>query len=108
MPLLTPNSDPAISRALAAAGLAKPENGEDGLYEKHQLSDEDVIMQLASMAHGAGSESLRLRAIELAMKAKKMLSPDANIAGSTFNIIINDPNGPKGINPILIPREVQI
>lgn len=107
MPVLTNN--PEINKALVAAGLTKAaDDSEIDLYEKHELSDEDVIMKLSSMASGAGSEALRLRALELAMKAKKMLTNDLGVSSTNINIIIQDPNGPKGINPILIPREVQI
>ena len=99
-----------ISKALQSVGLASggPKETSDDIWNSNGLSDDEVIRDLAAFKDNAASEPLRLRALELAMKAKKMLQSDNPVGNVSFQIVINDPGGPQGPNPILIPREVKI
>ena len=107
MPLITPD----ISKVLETVGLGPTSNPDDDLYTKHRLSDDDVIRELREFTDDPGlSPALKLRALELAAKMKKMMTADGNVGQVSFNIVINDPGsgGSTGPNPILIPREVKL
>ena len=106
MPLLTPN----ISEALKSVGIggSSGKDTSDDLWARAGLSDEEVIQDIANFKDNAASEPLRLKALETNMKAKKMLQSDNPVGNVSFQIVINDPGGPQGPNPILIPREVKL
>ena len=99
-----PISNPQIQEALREAGLV-------GVH-KHSLTEqlaaedltvEDAIKLLADIAYTSQEPSLRLRAVETVLKLQGLMKDSAPSA-PVVNFIIQDPEGPRDINPILIPR----
>ena len=105
MPILKPE----IQAALRAAGLA-PQDQNRSLTEELDASGLSVRETLDTvtsiMIHGE-SDHTRLRAAELSLKARGVLK-DAAAPIPSITIVINDPLAPRGINPILIPRELTV
>lgn len=108
MPLLSPN----IQAALHAAGLADSSNSSAPPDIKKQLdrsglSTEEILSQLQQEMTNGETSASRIRAAELGLKAHGFLKETA-IPLPSINIIINDPGSPKGVNPILVPREISV
>lgn len=104
MPILKPE----IQAALRHAGIGKVEGSSVAdMLNEADLSLWDSIQILADIARGSSQEGEKRRAIETAFKLHGVLK-DTAPAPPQVTIIINDPEGPKGINPILLPREVSI
>lgn len=104
MPILKPE----IAKALRAAGLSKDQQDSslDDKLNACGLSLEETLSQLSDIAHAGGNETVRLRALETSLKLSKVLN-DQPSAIPNITIVINDPNRPPGVNPILIPRETK-
>lgn len=119
MPLIQPIVDNPqalanASRALESIGLVPSKTQKKSTdsdlkakLEDNNLGVDDLLSSLSNLAHGADSDSIRIRAIEDAMK----LHPDTRIMDSNkptapvVNIIINDGQNSVSLNPILFPRE---
>jgi hypothetical protein len=120
MPLINQN----IQKILREAGLAQDSQEESKVKTSNKeqtdleikleaagLSLDDVLADLSYIARQGGSEAIRLRALENALKAHGV-NKDQPPAVPTINIIINDSkvtssqNDFDGINPILIPRKM--
>lgn len=120
MPLINQN----IQKILREAGLdssattnetkktsSKEQTDLEIKLEAAGLSLDDVLNDLSYIARQGGSEAIRLRALENALKAHGV-NKDQPPAVPTINIIINDSkvadsqNDFNGINPILIPRKL--
>lgn len=100
-----PTTDPRLQEALREAGLTNDKK--TSLSEKlaaENLTTEDAIQLLADIAYSSTSEtSLKLRAVETVLKLQGLMK-DTAPAAPVVNFIIQDSEGPRGINPILIPR----
>lgn len=102
MPILNPK----IQQILRESGLSG-ESAEESLNEKlnaSSLSLQDDLDRLATIAANGETDSVKLRAIETSLKLKGALK-EAQAQAPIINIVIQDPNAPLGVNPILIPRE---
>lgn len=103
---------PEVQKILRAAGLERPEKADDLYVHQHLnntgLSNERIAEELTSLAINSGSDHLRLRAIETALKVKGALR-DVTPVAPNFTIIIQnsgqDFNRTNGINPIIFPRQ---
>lgn len=96
---------PEIARTLREAGIGEPaEDDIKELFKNHRLSVDDSIGILADIAQNSGNDGLKLRAVDLALKAQQVMR-DQGAMPTQVTFIINDPSS-KGmtINPILIPR----
>lgn len=101
MPILKPE----IQAALREAGLSKDSTSLTEKLDRADLSVDDAIVMLGDIARG-GDTAQRQRALDTILKLHGVLKDVVQVPQVT--IIINDPDGPKGINPILIPREKTI
>jgi hypothetical protein len=102
MPILKPE----IQAALRTSGLLSHENQtlEESLNSSG-LTLDSTLSTISQIQEFSGNESARLRAAELSLKARGFLREQApTIPSITF--IIQDSHAPKGVNPILIPREL--
>jgi hypothetical protein len=105
MPILKPQ----IQAALRASGLldGQEELGASESLKRAGLGLDPTLEVVESLMQRGGSEVVRLRAAELSLKANGLLKDQAAPLPS-ITIIINDPLSKGGINPILIPRELQL
>lgn len=106
MPLLSPN----ISAALHEAGLSEREGATPDIkkqLERAGLSTTQILEQLAIEMSQSESSSNRLRAAEIALKVHGLMK-EAAVPLPSITIVINDSQAPKGINPMVIPREISI
>jgi hypothetical protein len=106
VPLLSPN----ISAALVEAGLSEKEGAAPDIkkqLERAGLGTAEILEQLSVEMSQAESSSNRLRAIELGLKVHGLMKETA-VALPSITIVINDAEAPKGVNPILLPREIQV
>jgi len=106
-----PIINPRVQDALRMAGLTKekPEGESSDLrtaLEQGGFSRQENIQRLLDLADGAGTDTVKLRALEMAWKLIGELE-DKPAQQPVFNIIINDSKKPvEGtLNPILIPRQ---
>lgn len=109
MPIIQHN----VQAALREAGLVKDPDAIDDSVQGHLdaegLSLKQTIGLLGDVALGADSSSVKLRAIETALKLRGVLKDQAPPAAS-FSIVFSSPNDipngkePPKINPILVPR----
>lgn len=99
MPLLSPSQIHEVlkkeSSAIERKGLAK-------VLDDHNLSPEDLLMNLSSMTRGADTDGVRLRAIETGLKLNNLLNGEDAKENFVVNITISDSQ--YSVNPILIPR----
>lgn len=105
MPILKPE----IQAALRAAGISKSPNGslEESL-DSSGLTLDSSLSTISQIQEFGGSETSRLRAAELALRARGFLKDQSPTAPS-ITIVINDPGRQENkINPILIPREIEL
>lgn len=76
--------------------------------EESGLTDDNLADELTHLALHSNNETLRLRAIETALKVKGALKETAPII-PTFTVIINnsskDLTKTEGVSPILFPRQ---
>lgn len=107
MPLMRPE----IQAVLRASGLDKsqtpPEGSENAFSEKLNragLSQDQIAEGLSELARGSGNDSLRLRALETAMRAQGVLKETAQVQIPSFTIIIQQSSTDKS-NDILFPRQ---
>lgn len=108
-----PIINPEIQRVLAAAGLPSrtPESPNSTLKESLDNSGLDITSLLSNLAciiNESGSEVVKISAIEKALKMHGALKENQAPPPVPINIIINDPGRPEGINPILIPRDLNL
>lgn len=107
MPLLHP--DP-VNSLLQEAGLSgRQVDLPEGVnpLDFYGLSKEQLAQELARDLQ-SDSPMIRARAIENAMKAQSMLTQKESERVLSITVNIFDPDAPKGVNPILVPREVSI
>lgn len=104
MPLLSPN----INAALQAVGLQGTKDDSPDIrkqLDRAGLSTEEILSQIQQEMVGAETSASRLRASEMGLKMHGHLK-EAQVPMPSISIIINDPGSPKGVNPILVPREI--
>lgn len=107
MPLIKPE----VQKNLRALGLADgPDEQEGTISDKLNragLSTEDIASELSHIARNSANETLRLRALETAMKAHGVLKDSASVQVPSFNVIIQqvDGSGALEANKILFPRQ---
>ena len=123
---MTPNN--AISEMLRKSGFSTGEKTTPKVQaapKKEDIPDQLVnsglsvgflLESLMDVISGSNtSESAKLKAIEHCLKMHGALRNDSSVAQSSVNIIINDPGAQsrpdnftnlKGVNPILMPREL--
>lgn len=95
---------PEISKALQAAGLDSPQDSDlKKQLEHNDLGVSATISRLAELTENADSDSVRLRAIELAAKMHGFLK-EAGASMAPIIVQINDPKADFSVNPILVPR----
>lgn len=106
-PAQTPSQekiDSAVSDLLKSAGINPAADLATKLAENN-LSTEDCIAQLSDIVrNGENRDGVRLRAVETGLKLNRVLDNEKTGPTTNFTIVINDPRGAVGINPILIPR----
>lgn len=111
MPIIKPE----VQKILRTAGLIedRSEISEDSLNMDQQLSisglnGESIAEELTNLALHSQNESLRLRALETALRVKGALK-DQPAQLPTFNIVIQgsstDLSKTEGVNPIIFPRQ---
>lgn len=87
LPAARKNEKKSASAELEAAGL--------GL--------DRIATDLGFLAENAGSEAIKMRALELALKAHGALQPEVAQVVPSLTIVIHD-STKVDVNPILIPR----
>lgn len=70
------------------------------------LSESSLLESLRSIVETGQSDSVRLNAIQTALKMHGSLQ-ERPMTVPTVNITINGTNQVLGVNPILLPRELQ-
>jgi hypothetical protein len=112
MPLIKPE----IQRVLRQAGLSdrpSPEESSDTSFssklDRAGLSTDEIAEELTVLAKSSGNESLRLRALESAMKAHGILKDIPQGAAPSFTVVIQSApgaptEGQDALNRILFPR----
>lgn len=106
MPLLSPN----INAALQAAGLQGIKDDSPDIrkqLDRAGLSTDEILSQIQQEMVGAESAASRLKAAEMGLKMQGHLK-EAQVPIPSITIVINDPGSQKGINPILLPREISL
>lgn len=98
MPILKPE----IQAALREAGLSRDSTTLTEKLDRADLSIDDAIIMLGDIARG-GDTAQRQRALDTILKLHGVLKETIQVPVVT--IVIHDSESPKGINPILIPRE---
>jgi hypothetical protein len=114
MPLIKPE----IQEVLRQSGLAKEKTSSETplnqVLDAAGLDINTIAEELFHLAKNSGNESLRLRALETALKARGALKESAPAAPS-FTLVINSsspsnpnlqPGVPADVNQILIPRQL--
>lgn len=108
MPLIKPE----IQKVLRASGLEREEAPEGTISEKLDragLSTTDIAEELTKIATSSGNETLRLRALETAMKAHGVLKDSASVQVPSFTVVIqhagSGSENTKDLNQILFPRQ---
>jgi len=119
MPLLTPTQihpreinaviRPSQSDRAAAAGELSADGvpnakGLRTLLEKHNLTADDALESLGDVMRSGGSDAIRHRATETALKLNGLLDKDSNKQDFHVTINILDGDYNSGLNPILLPR----
>ena len=106
--LLRPN----IQEALRETGLTpKKRVGKDSRSPEEVLNEQgansdSIYGVLAHIMEGSGSEHTKLRAVELALRARGDLKQaEAPASLPSITIVISDPKALVGPNPILFPRK---
>lgn len=108
MPIIKPE----IQQVLRTAGLLEP-SAQEGLTIEESLNQagldtSSIAEELSSLALHSNNESLRLRALETALKVKGALK-DTPPAIPSFTIVIqnssSDLSSTKGASPIVFPRQ---
>jgi hypothetical protein len=115
MPLIRPEIQQVLRQAGVLQEKKQTSSSENTLVEKLDaagLSLEEILEELSTAAKTSGNESLRLRALETALKAHGALKETAPLPPS-FTIIIDNSGStqqsstlPLGVNPILLPRQL--
>lgn len=108
MPIIKPE----VQKILRTAGLLNESVAETTTIETSLnnagLDNTSMAEELTSLALRSQNESLRLRAIETALRVKGALK-DATPQVPSFTIVINGANSDlsrtSGINPTLFPRQ---
>lgn len=100
MPILKPE----IQAALREAGLSHDSTTITEKLNRADLSVDDAIVMLGDIARG-GDTAQRQRALDTILKLHGVLKETVQVPIVT--IMIHDGEAPKGINPILIPREAK-
>lgn len=107
MPLMRPE----IQAVLRASGLDKSqtpsEGSENAFSEKLNragLSQDHIAEELSDLARGSESPAIRLRALEIGMRAQGILKETAQVAIPSFTIVIQQTSSDK-TNDILFPRQ---
>ena len=106
MPLMKPD----IQNALRAVGLDKTDNGDsvkDSL-KNNNLGVDDLLRRISETVSFGENEHSRLRAIELGLKLHGLLKEGQTSQVPSITININDPSSQGSVNPVLVPREIQI
>lgn len=102
-----PLTKPDIQEALRSVGLVTEK--EASISDKLDiagLSVQTSLEILSDIAHGADKSTEKLRAVETAMKLRGLLK-DQQAPPPSITIVINDPQGEHtGVNPILLPRQL--
>jgi hypothetical protein len=106
MPLLSPNIDAALRSVGLTTGDSEKGPDLKKQLDRAGLSTERILEQLEQEMVGADSSNSRLRAAELSLKLHGVLK-ETSVPLPTINITILDSEKHE-INPILIPREIQI
>lgn len=107
MPLMRPE----IQAVLRASGLDKSqtpsEGSENAFSEKLNragLSQDHIAEELSDLARGSESPAIRLRALEIGMRAQGILKETTQVAIPSFTIVIQQTSADK-TNDILFPRQ---
>lgn len=103
---------PEIQKVLTKAGLLDDNSlsskSVDENLSYHGLDNSGIAEELAGLALRSNNESLRLRALETALKVKGALRETAAQI-PTFTIIIQNTSKTldttQGVNPIIFPRQ---
>ncbi len=77
------------------------------LLRKHRLDTDHALSKLSDMIDENSSPTITMRGIETALKLNKVLDSKETSSAPVFIINITDPKRVEGINPILLPRELQ-
>ena len=106
MPLIKPE----VQKILRAAGLEKEESSGTASEQLSQagLSTSDIAERLTGLAESSGSDALRLRALEIALKVHGALKEQPTTQVPSFTIIIqsaSESSKAPDINPIVFPRQ---
>lgn len=91
-----------------AAGMSGSKKGTADIKElldESGLSLEDTLGKLKELRDFSESEQTKIRINEAVLKMHGVMKEEGSSI-PTINIIIQDPNAPAGINPILLPREL--
>ena len=102
MPLLRPD----IDKVLKSAGIGD-ESPISKKMDENNLSLNSTISRLADLTENASSDSVRLNAINTALKMHGALK-ESGPAGTQVTIVINDPKSQNNVDPILFPRPIPI
>jgi hypothetical protein len=103
MAILSPSQIHAVLKEEAAARSPKDVGSLTALLEKHNLTPDDVLMELRNTMVSGQSDSTRQRAIETSLRLNGLLDTDQN--RPDFHVTINILDSEfSGMNPILLPR----
>lgn len=109
MPILKPD----IQAALRASGLSPSETDEKPLLanlEDAGLSQDAVLKNLGFIMENGGSDAIRLRAIENALKVRGLMkdsaAPAPQISITIVDALPKVAESVEGVNRILLPREL--
>jgi hypothetical protein len=99
---------PEIQEALRTSGLLPQSNQNiSESLDSAGLTLDRTLSTISEIQESGGSDISRLRAAELSLKARGFLRDQAPAAPS-ITFIIQDKDAPKGVNPILLPRELPL
>jgi len=102
---------PEVQKILSQAGLVKEEGLNKSVEENlsvHGLDNNSLAESLCNMALNSTNDIIRLRALETALKIKRVLQDQPAQLPNVTLIIQNssaDLSLTQGINPILFPRQ---
>ncbi len=99
---------PQIQEALRTAGLTRGAT-EDSTKEALENAGLGLSETLQTIEHlmSNGTPHIQLRAAETVMKAHGLMK-DQQAPMPSITIVINDPESSFKVNPILLPRELNI
>jgi hypothetical protein len=107
MPIISPLS---ITQALRSRVSHSEDRGDlRSRLDASGLAEDEVLNSIAEIMRGADTSSARLSAAKVACELHGLLETDAVKPIPVVNIVIQDCNfGIGEINPILLPREINL